>query len=878
MSEVIRDGAGRGREVRLSELPVQVVRRFTDLRCHRPAHRIVEAVSISGGCEDRFDWIIGWLLVVLLAVMPLAFGAVEAWSEEIVIALAAAISICFLLKVIVVRTPPLLWTWAYVPVAGLLVLVAVQLIPLPGEFVRLLSPHTAAQKTSLWSELTGAEAFLPTMTISFYPNSTRHDLRLLLCVAAVFGVVVNVFRSPGQIMRLLLAVTIIGAGVAALALAQDILGNDRIYWFGPMPGGPARSGPFINHSHYAQFMSLSIGATLALICVKIHQEFAQRPVTPAVVAECLGSPAARAVWALAAMAVVGAATVFISLSRGGMISMITAGAFTAFMVSLRKPLRGSGWIMALLALGAFVCVLYVGFDAVYDRLGAIGGLHEAVGGRWQIVKDIAVAWTRFPAVGTGLGTHQVVYPMFDRSMEPSLAAYAENEYAQAAEEMGACGLAALVIFGILVWRSYARTIWSAQIPAQSAAYGLGFGLAAILVHSLSDFGQHLPANAVLSAVFCALLLRLPHIGAEDGASGAWSDAAGVHSRWGRIAMLAAMCIVWAWALLDAEAARRAETYWASVLPAERNLMGKNWQSSDEEYVSLLSDAATARQYQPGNIEYRHWLNVYRWRAISRASDPNTEQIILTPQGLEFAERIAAELKDALKLCPTFGPSWCVLGQLERSVLGRVEEGTMHVRRGRQLAPCDPTVCFVAGTLCAEQGQTEAAFAEWQRAVQLDERFFGEVASLLIKRLGRPDLSYKLAVDRPSRLIALESALDVTGDSSGLLTRVRDRIAELLEADCQTNDAAAWEFAWLARRYRQQGGVDQAIRMYRRAIALEYGQIEWRLALAELLIKRGRTPEAVRELNTVLRLRPQSDEARSLLEGIATKENAGLNTL
>jgi len=873
----MRDGVGRERQVRPSELPAQGVRRLTDLRCGRPGHRLVEAVSIAGGCEDRFDSTIAWLLVVLLTVMPLAFGAVEAWSEEIVIALAAAISICFLLKVTVGRTAPLLWTWAYVPVAGLLVLAAGQLIPLPGEFIRLLSPQTAAQKTGLWSELTGAQAFLPTMAISFYPNATRHDLRLLLCDATVFGVVVNVFRSPRQITRLLLAVTIIGGGVAALALAQDVVGNDRIYWFGPMPGGPACSGPFINHSHYAQYMSLSIGAALALICVKIHQEFTQWPVTPATVAEYLGSRAAGAVWALAATAVVGAATVFVSLSRGGMVSLITAGALTVFMASLRKPLRGSGWVMALLALGAFVCVLYVGFDAVYERLSAIGGLHEAVGGRWQIVKDIAVAWTRFPVVGTGLGTHQVVYPMFDRSTEPSLAAYAENEYAQAAEEMGACGLAVLVIFGILVWRSYARSIRSAQVPVQSAAYGLGFGLAAVLVHSLSDFGQHLPANAILSAVFCALLLRLPHLGAESDASGAWSDMGGAHGRRGRIVVLAAMCIVWAWALLDAEAACRAEAYWARVLPAERTLMGKNWQGSDQEYVSLLGDAATARQYQPGNIEYRHWLNVYRWHAISRVTDPNTGQIILTPQGLEFAERIAVEFKDALRLCPTFGPSWCVLGQLERSVLGRIGEGTMHVRRGRQLAPCDPTVCFVAGTLYAERGQAEAAFVEWQRAVQLDERLFGEAASLLIQRLDRPDLSYKLAADVPGRLIALERILDAMGDASGQLTRVRDRLAELLEADCRRNDAPAWEFAWLAQRYRQQGGVDQAIRMYRRATALEYERVEWRLSLAELLIKRGRTPEAVRELNTILRLRPQSDEARSLLEGIATQENAGLNT-
>jgi len=63
-----------------------------------------------------------------------------------------------------------------------------------------------------------------------------------------------------------------------------------------------------------------------------------------------------------------------------------------------------------------------------------------------------------------------------------------------------------------------------------------------------------------------------------------------------------------------------------------------------------------------------------------------------------------------------------------------------------------------------------------------------------------------------------------------------------------------------------------------SIALEYGQTEWRLALAELPIERGCTPEGVRELSAVLHLRPQSDKAHSLPEGIAAQENAGLNAL
>ena len=138
------------------------------------------------------------------------------------------------------------------------------------------------------------------------------------------------------------------------------------------------------------------------------------------------------------------------MTRGGMVSMLVAAGFTTLVLSSRRSLRGRGWVIVLMALGAFICILYVGFDAVYDRLATLQQFNQYED-RLQIIKDIAVEWTKFPVLGTGLGTHEVVYPMFDRSTIPALAAYAENEYAQAAEETGLISLAALSLFGILVW-------------------------------------------------------------------------------------------------------------------------------------------------------------------------------------------------------------------------------------------------------------------------------------------------------------------------------------------------------------------------------------------------------------------------------------------
>src|SRR5207302_6195789 len=89
-----------------------------------------------------------------------------------------------------------------------------------------------------------------------------------------------------------------------------------------------------------------------------------------------------------------------------------------------------------------------------------------------------------------------------------VATHAEKGYARSMTEMGAVGLWLALIFAAVVWLSYARAIRGHFASITAVAIGLGYGFAAILVHSASDFGQHIPADAALTAVTCALLVSL----------------------------------------------------------------------------------------------------------------------------------------------------------------------------------------------------------------------------------------------------------------------------------------------------------------------------------------------------------------------------------
>ncbi len=809
----------------------------------------------------RFDQAIEFLLIALLAFGPLAFGVVHAWSEQVVIGLAAALAVLFLVKRTFITPEPFVWTWTYVPIAVFILVAVFQLVPLPAAVIGAISPDTAILKTELLGDLPNAAEVLSKTSLTFYGRATKHDLRLVLAIAAVFFIVVNVYREPARIKRLLLSIALIAGAIGVLALAQDVAGNGRIYWSVPAYD-QARSGTFINHSHFGQFMNLSIGAALALLLVLVYEAFAHRKVTPSDVVEYIRSSEATVVKLLMVMIVIGAAAVFLSLTRGGMVSMLVAAVLTTVVLSSRQSLRERGWIIVLVALGAFVCVLWIGFDQVYDRMATLDNLTE-YHGRWQMIEQTIGAWKKFPAFGTGLGTYEVVYPMFDRGDTASLATHAENEYVQALAETGAVGIGALAAFGILVWVCYAKSVRAGSVPIRSAAYGLGFGLIAILVHSLSDFGQHLPANAMLTAVCCALLVALTHLQSRTAQFASESHRVGF-----AVAPLALLLVVaggFGWAMLGANAARVAEAHWDKAQIAGQQLEADEWRGSDEVSEYLFSHAAAAMDAEPDNIHYRHRLGVYRWLSLTPFVDPNSDE--LDPQAVPWARQIVEDLHQVRPLCPTFGVLTCLAGEIEKFALAD-PNGAEHILQGYRLAPCNAAVCFAAARIDAEEGRAEEAFEKLSRAVLLDGRYFGQAASLCVDSLARPDLALQLAGDQAGRLSNVADLLAASDQHAELVQQARAKALGLLAARSEDPDAPASTHVSLARGDVERGDIASAIDRYRLALRKNYDQVGWHYELAGLLARAGRVDEAIHEAQICLRLRSNYGPAKRLIEELS----------
>jgi len=800
--------------------------------------------------------------------MPAAFGAVEAWSELVVVVAAAALSLGLAARVILDRDFRLTRTWLYVPAAIFVVVVALQLLPMPVSLTRGLSPSTIATREDLLGQTFSPEQ--PT-TLSFYPLATAEHLRLILAGFTVFVLVSSFFRRPQHIKILLTAIFLIGCAEAILALAQIATGAHGIYWQYAAQQKVHTSGTFINYSNFSQFMNLSLGAGLALLLVRIEEQRRNEIQSGA------WSTLARGYWEKNAWICVGivlcALAVFGSMSRNGAISMLVAAAVTGTLMFQRGAVSWRGWFVAAVPIAVFSLLLIFGFDTVYYRLATIRD-NESYGLRWEMTAAAVRAWQQYPLWGTGLGTHEFIAPLFETAVTPVVAAHADNEYAQLLEETGILGSLAAAAFLIGVAALIARLAFRGRKPISIAVYGILFGLVAVAVHSATDFGQRLPANFALSAVFCGLLVAIARSETprHSGSRKSTREPRRI-PRWLRltagIAAFVLLAAVWTWATRDAYAAYLGERWWNAAATLELRIQKRADAATDDDHLDLVAAAEGAFDSEPGNVNYGYWLNTYRWDVLSRAVEPATQLVRAFPESAALVRRIADDLSALRQLCPTYGPPYALEGQLRLFVLGE-SGGSELIRKGARLANYDPPTCMVAGELAAREGRLNDAEPLLTRAVQLQPDYFYEVVQLYLKELKRPDLAIALAGDSHRRLYELASALEREPAYSGHARDIRNLAEDTLRAEVADGKANTESMARLARTDHERGNLDSAIELYTRALRHDYQQAGWHLELAHALAENNQVDEAIHEVKIALRLRPRDQVATQFLAELVTR--------
>ena len=368
------------------------------------------------------------LIATLVLVLPFVMGGREAWGHRLVITLALAMGCVWSLhrvrtggRFVVTAIEPLLAAGLFLVWFQTMPVSNSTLAQLSGEYARLLPGWAGTQIAASGSNTEAVWA-----TASLLPSETRHAFWMLVAYGVIGIVVAQRLESEADCHQLLKLIGLSGALMAAFAVVQLMTSNDRFFWIYRQPYTGTRDilkGAFTNRNHFAQFLALSIGPLMWWMLAGRQTSAAptvlhRKGLGPAQGNHSRFDNLIEPKLLILLCAVGGVMVcVMLSLSRGG---MVAAGiACTVSLAGLwrsgkvRTSLAG---IMLALGVSAIGGLIVFGQDRVEDRVSQLASGNadklDQLNARRLIWKADLAAIKQFPIVGTGVGSHRYVYPMY----------------------------------------------------------------------------------------------------------------------------------------------------------------------------------------------------------------------------------------------------------------------------------------------------------------------------------------------------------------------------------------------------------------------------------------------------------------------------------
>ncbi len=780
-----------------------------------------------------------------------------------------------------------------VALAGLALLSAFQLVPLPEAVVGVLSPARlewhrtltpAVEETLPGGGESAARATWLPLTVD--AAATRTFLARALGLLLLYSAVRNWVASRAALARFAVGLAAVGTLLAFAALLDRFAGTPgRVLWMLPVPPGcDATYGPFVCRNHYPDWLHFALGMAVALVLPRANADSDDRP------AGDRGSAwATPRLFALVAAIALMATSVPLSLSRGGVLSGVAAGGL-AWLLWKSRPAKelydeavnpGRFALAVALVLG-LLGAAWLGTGLVEKRFATLGTA-DAAAARWPLWQDAATLVPRTWGVGAGGGSFASLEgavrganragPIFTYDS-------AHNEYLEAVIEGGLPRLALTLLLAagplVVIGRGYRERHHRTVGPYLLGAW---FGLAALALHAAVDFGVHMPAVAVAAVVvagfgmsaavdpgFVPARVRVWRVRSADAVATVFDPAAPVevptgprdpawHAR-GVWAVAAGLTLGLAALAVVGEAQSRAR---ADRL--ERAAEAHFWDADNPrrlaERAARYAERAAAR---PGDAAAL--FDAGQAALDAAAFDAWTAGAAVAGGPLGFLRPPDAGRGAAWR----DGLAWLQRARAANAMLAKVharlavhaagfaagEPAATHFGRAKRLLPADPDLWYAAGLEAFRRGDDAAARADWSHSLTLSPRHVAGVVAAMRTRTSPDELRDALPRD-PAVLLAAMDALypDRVADAAGRAAYLRDVLA-LTEGK---PDPSAADLASLGECYEELGRPDEAATAMLRMYAANPEDAEVRDRYARFLEATDRFDEAVPLLEGLRRQRP-----------------------
>ena len=379
-----------------------------------------------------------------------------------------------------------------------------QILPLPKFLVKLLSPSTY-----VFHELFSTNfPNIKFMSISLIPSHTiREGLELLSYFLLGFLIIKTVTRQQ-QIKRIFYILVSVGVFEAFYGFYELYSKNPRILFYEKIYGLDSVTGTFVNRNHFSGYLEMIIPLTIGLILARTDF-FSLADLKWREKVLRLSKKGFYSSLLLSFGIIMMSLAIIFSKSRSGVFLLVFtfilfSGSTVIFIDRKKHHRKRMKTFFKVMFLIIILFSLYTGIDAVVERFALDKVLHENRPLYWS---NTAYIVGNYPFLGSGLGTFASVYPAYEKALTSAHLSHAHNDYLEYLSELGVVGL--LLLFGgILFILVNSFLIWRVRRRPEVKGLALG-GIVAVtclLIHSITDFNLHIPANMLLFTVVLVLTM------------------------------------------------------------------------------------------------------------------------------------------------------------------------------------------------------------------------------------------------------------------------------------------------------------------------------------------------------------------------------------
>ena len=839
---------------------------------------------------------VGMLALVSLA--PWGFGSTSPRYEFFLDVGLAVLMALWALRILLIGRFQVRWCPLGACLATLVVVATLQMTPMPKGVLRLASPVTATMYDQLLPDrpelVTSTDRSVPLTppagsTLSFDRGATRREVGRLLALLALFAIVRGNIDPVSGLKRLSVVATLNGSLLSLFGLVQAFSSKPgTIFWVYPTEGGPF--GPFINRNHFAFYVNVCIGLGLGLLLgrVRSFERMGVNLRSPDRSADdrsgntwgrlkigLLLDPAAVAIIFALGLMISGVAS---SLSRGGFLALL-GGFLFGMVVWFTQGTRRSAASSAILLVPAIALglVSWLGYDQLSTRLSTLQTgqvMEEQRSAIWARALPVA---RDFLIWGTGSGTYEFADMLHrvDADDAEIVVDHAHNDYIELLVEGGLAQLVPVLIALVLIFRHGLKVVRRLEkSQAGGLATGALVGLVMVVIHSLTDFGMHIPSCAVLVIVLCSLLQGLEGqpgnrpTESDDGAGGAFNVSgqtkwAIIGIRWTAAALAAVvvtsmglLIAVEGWRALKVQEIRQ-QTFDLdksgdpSRLSQKVTLLERAVRQIPEDYA--IHDDLVSAQFNAFEQD------LYELKLVA---SNNVEQ---TRARIDHLDPALRELQRSRDLCPFRARIHMQFAEFAGE-FSAADSRSVYLERAKSLAPGDPELWYRCGFFELQNGKTDQAWESWRHSLRLSDRRLPEILAEASRHLDVRLLRDRILPENPATMMEAATQLpNGTDDGRRILLE-----AALALFERRTGPTSADDEHRLGQLYRALGRSSEALATYRVALAEKPMQHAWRLELAELAAEQGQWEESRQELLFILGLQPENVRACAVLDEITRK--------